>query len=71
MLRVLPGNTTRLDGSLLLALVGVPAWRAVDWTCSSGLIEALNTYTNEEGRAFALWTPAAEGAATIGATYGA
>ncbi len=71
MLRVLPGSRIALDATALLCLVGAPASRAVTWTASSGTVEPINTYTDANGRAFALWTPAEEGAATLGASFGA
>lgn len=70
MIRVLPSRI-RLDASALVALVGAPAERAVAWSCSSGTITGFSTITDANGRAFAKWTPEAEGAATIEVTYGA
>lgn len=70
MIRVLPSRV-RLDGTALVALLGAPAARAVAWSCSSGSIAGYSTITDDHGRAFAKFTPAAEGAATIEVSYGA
>jgi hypothetical protein len=70
MIRVLP-RRIRAEATALVALVSAPPSRSVDWTCSAGTITPLSTHTDATGRAFALWTPAGEGAATVGATYGA
>lgn len=69
MIRVLP-KRIRADATALVALVGVAPDLAVDWSATSGTITPLTTVTDAQGRAFARWTPSAEGAATITAAYG-
>lgn len=68
MIRVLP-RRVRIDATALVALVGAPPDRSVEWTSSSGALVPFTSTTDKHGRAFALWTPGTEGAATVGATY--
>jgi hypothetical protein len=69
-IRVLPGRRIRQDATAILVLHGAEPARAVAWEATGGTVEALGTYTDGVGRAFAIFTPAVDGEATVTATVG-
>lgn len=71
MILVLPRRRIRADATALLALVGVEPARAVTWEATGGTVEALGSYTDGSGRAFAKFTPDGVGVVTVTATFGA
>ena len=70
MIRIIPKHV-RADGRAIVALVGAPADRSVNWVASSGTMHVLNDRTDAYGRACAILEPAGEGTVEIEVTYGA
>lgn len=70
MIRAIP-TQPRIDATSVLVLTGAPPARVVSWSSTSGTVTPLATRTDGSGRAFAVFTPASEGAVTIEVEYGA